>query len=237
MKFKTLLETKKLTLEVTMPQTIEYVEAAIKGGADALKMRVNKMQMDALSAGVENGTFQERKAFIQEVIDMANGIPVGLVPGGKERFVSEEEVVEMEEMGVDYFVNSYWSVPTYMFESKVLTKVIATTDEDKESEILKGISEDPNVDVVEANFVPPSEFATPLVYGDILRHRAFVKTVKKPVIATAQRVMRPQDVRHFYEAGCKAFMLGIILFNANGDMTPESVMRTVDAFRNEIEKL
>ena len=65
-----------------------------------------------------------------------------------------------------------------------------------------------------------------------------------PVSATGQRVMQPEDVRYFYEAGCKGFMLGVVAFRAaqeaydGGDtVTPEICLRVTSEFREAIEKL
>ena len=79
---------------------------------------------------------------------------------------------------------------------------------------------------------------TPLVYEDILRYYAVVKASSKPVIATAQRIMTPQDVKYFYELGCKGLMIGGTIFNGeDGESTPETCYRVTSEFREAIEKL
>ncbi len=240
MKFKSLLETRKLTLVVTLPQTMECVQAVLKGGAEALKMRCNYSSMNALSTGFPNGPFREMKEFFKNVIEMAGEVPVGLVPGDKGSFITEAERVEVEEMGFDYFNIHYRYVPSFMFESKVLTSVVAITHDAYDSIILDGINHSPKVDIVEANFVPREEMGTKLVYGDILRYTSITKRLQKPIIATAQRYIRPGEVKHFYEAGCKALMIGLVNFIAespNHVPTPEVCLRTIAEFREAIDKL
>ncbi len=239
MKLKHLLETRKFTLEVTGAHTVECVQAVLKGGAEVLKMRCNVTHTDELS-GVLNGPFQERKGFLREVIRMAGSVPVGLVPGGKDAFITEAERFEMEEMGFDFFNIHYKFVPGFMFESKVLDSVIAIDYDNYDSMILNGIDCSRKVDVIEASFVPRADFGTRLVYEDILRYTSIVKKLRQPIIATGQRRILPSEVRHFYEAGCKALMIGNVAFIADspdGKPTPDTYLRTTAAFREAIDKL
>ena len=240
MKLKSLLETRKFTLVATMPHTAECVDAVLKGGADALKMRCNVTHTGPLSAGILNGPFQERKGFLKEVIDMAGDVPVGLVPGSMESFITEAERVEMEEMGFDYFNTHYKFAPSFMFESKVLDSVIAVTHDDYDNVIINGLNSCPKVDVVEVNVVSKDEMGTKLVYEDILRYTSMVKRLHQPIISTGQRHIKPSEIKHLYEAGCKAFMVGNVAFMANspdGKLTPEICLRTTAAFREAIDKL
>ena len=128
MGIKQLLETQRFTLEVTMPQSIEFVDAVLRGGAQALKMRCNDPHESAMHNGLRIGSFRERKAFLRETVEHAGSVPVGLVPGFAEQYVTPAERVEMEEMGIDYFNTEARSAPPYMFEG-TLSSVIAVTDE------------------------------------------------------------------------------------------------------------
>ncbi len=223
-----------------MPHTLEHVEAVLKGGADVLKMRCNIMRKGPLQAGIVNGPFQERKGFLKQVIDMAGDIPVGLVPGLDDAYITEAERFEMEEMGFDYFNSHFRFAPSFMFESKVLTSVVAMTPGDYDTVLVNGVNASPKVDVVEANFVAREDMGTKFVYEDVLRYTAITKMLHQPIIATGQRIMQPKDVRHLYEAGCKAFMVGNIAFIGGGQdsvPTPETCLRVTAAFREEIEKL
>lgn len=245
MRIKQLLQTEKFTLEVTMPQSIEFVDAVLKGGAQALKMRCNNGDhKSALHNGLVIGSFQERKDFLRQVVEHAGNVPVGLVPGLDTVYVTEAERDEMEEIGIDYFNTDPVFVPAYMFESRKLNSVLAVTCENMSDLLLRGIALDPKVDIVEGNVVPMIDKGSKFVYDDILKYRALVDIVKKPVIATGQRVIRPEDLKHFYDAGCKAFMLGVVAFRAaqeqydGGDtVTPETCYRLTSEFREAVEKL
>lgn len=245
MKIKQLLASQKFTLEVTMPQSIEFVDAVLKGGAQALKMRVNNMDHDSkLHNGLVIGSFSERKDFLAEVVRHAGDVPVGLVPGLETAYVSEAERDEMEEIGIDYFNTDPSFVPGYMFESRKMNSVLAVTCENMSELLLRGIASDSKVDIVEGNMVPMKDKGSRFVYGDVLKYRGLVETIGKPVIATGQRVIRPDDVKYYYDVGCKAFMLGVVAFRAaqeaydGGDIvTPETCYRLTSEFREAVEKL
>ena len=245
MKIKQILESQNFTLEVTMPQSIEFVDAVLKGGAQALKMRCNSGKHESvLHNGLVIGSFQERKNFLSEVVAHAGDVPVGLVPGLDTMFVTEAERDEMEQIGIDYFNTDPVFVPGYMFESKTMNSVLAVTCENMSDLLLRGLALDPKVDIVEGNMAPMSAKGTTLIYEDILKYRALVDTVKKPVIATGQRICKPEDLKYFRDAGCKAFMLGVVAFRAaqeaygGGDtVTPETCYRVTSEFRSAVEKL
>lgn len=245
MKIKQILNSQKFTLEVTMPQSIEFVDAVLKGGAQALKMRCNNGDHTSkLHNGLVIGSFAERKTFLRDVVNHAGDVPVGLVPGLDTEYVSEKERDEMEEIGIDYFNTDPCFVPSYMFESKKMDSVLAVTCENMTDLLIQGIALDPKVDIVEGNMVPMKDKGSRFVYHDVLKYRALVEAVRKPVIATGQRVVRPDDLKYFYDAGCKAFMLGVVAFRAaqeaydGGDIvTPETCYRLTCEFREAVEKL
>ena len=239
MELSTLFETKKFLLEVTMPQQIEYAEAVLKGGADCIKVRCNPDRgMKSISApNARLGSFEEEKPFFQELIEMAGDVPVGLLPGLKDFFMTEDECDEAKRMGFKYFVTSARFAPPYLFYSK-LPVMIAAGYEDSDDQLLKGIDLCPYVNSIELGIIARELMGTQLVYEDILRYYAVVKSASKPVVATAQRRMTPQDVKCFYELGCKGLMIGGMIFNhEGGEATPESCYRITSEFREAIEKL
>ncbi len=90
---------------------------------------------------------------------LRNGdIPVGLVPGGPDSFVTKEECAEMEEIGIDYLNCDPVFLSPYMMDSKELTKVLCVTYENASPNLYQWLDEDPRVDVIEAGFLPHSEF-------------------------------------------------------------------------------
>ena len=67
MKLKNLFETEKMVLEVTIPQSMEFVEAALAGGAQALKMRCNQSGMSGFSNVSTTDLIQGELIFRQDI--------------------------------------------------------------------------------------------------------------------------------------------------------------------------
>jgi len=225
------IKANKITLAASPPlQTIEFVKAAIKGGADAVKLHVN---VKHLASGNVFGSLKEEKAFLQEVLEIAGDVLIGLVPGADQGFITEEERFEIEEMGITFFSVYDKHAPPFMMESEILTRMIAI-HYDYDDMLLKAINKDPNIDVVEASIMPSSDYGAELAYKDVLRYRYIAESVNQPVLVAAQKCIKPNEVRHIYEAGCKAIMIGTKVM---GEQTPEACLRATAAFREAIEKL
>jgi len=230
-KYLAMIAANKFTLAVSPPvQSIEYVEAALKGGADSIKLHCN---VSHTASGNVFGTFQELKPFFKEVIDLVGDVPVGLVPGADRAFITEAERIEMEELGLCFFSVYDKHTPPYMMDSEVLTRMIAI-HYDYDDILLKAIDRDPDIDVVEASFIHSDDYGKALTYKDILRYRYIAASVRQPVTVPTQKAVKACEVRYLYEAGCKTVMIGI---KAMGEQSPEACLRTTAAFREAIDKL
>ena len=67
MKLKNLFETEKMVLEVTIPQSMEFVEAALAGGTQALKMRCNQSGMSGFSNVRTTDLIREGQIYRQNI--------------------------------------------------------------------------------------------------------------------------------------------------------------------------
>ena len=54
---------------------------------------------------------------MRELIALCGDVPVGLVPGGEDAYINEEERLELEEMGLSFFSSYAQYVPCHMMES------------------------------------------------------------------------------------------------------------------------
>lgn len=242
MKLKKKLEEEKFLLEVTMPQREDFVQAVLDGGAQALKMRCNAAGKTTHSFGIFNGPFETRKAFLETVCQMAGDVPVGLVPGSKNSFITREQVKEAEEIGIDYFKCNSLTLRPYLLESEKLTHVICTTFDNMHPDILFELDSDPGVDAFEANFLPHEEFGGPFTYQDILMMRSYLRKVHKPVMATAEKFIKPEDIVYLYDEGVKCLMIGLEVFaryqeQEGGELTPDTCKRVTALYRETIERL
>lgn len=241
MKLMNALSNEKFVLEVTMPQTVEFAQAALAGGANALKLRCNQDSVGGFSNGVFNGPFSSRKAYLQEVVAMAGNVPVGLVPGIPGNVITQEECEEMAEIGIDYLNCDPTYLPPYMMDARV-SKVLCYTYENRSPELIEWFNEDPKVDAVEVGLLPHSEFGKRLCYHDIMWYRDVAKRLHKPMIATAERHILPEEIKYLYDEGIHSLMIGLSVYyeflkQEGGVLTPDFVERITARYREAIERL
>lgn len=101
---------------------LALAEAALEGGAQAVKVHCNVWHR---ASGNTFGTFAENRTFLRELIALCGDVPVGLVPGGEDAYINEEERLELEEMGLSFFSSYAQYVPCHMMESTRLSSMIA----------------------------------------------------------------------------------------------------------------
>lgn len=231
MEFKQLIEGNKFSLVVSLPSnSLEMARAAIDGGAQAVKVHCNVWHR---ASGHTFGTYADNRGFLKELISMCGEIPVGLVPGGADAFVSKEERLELEQMGLKFFSSYSHHLPCYMMESKVLTKMVAI-DSTYTQNTLDAVRNSA-IDVLECSVQPGENYGTDLCYADILRYSDIAAKTGKPCLIPTQRRIRPSEVRHLHEAGCKAVMIGAIVMGKEPDA--EQVRTVTAAFREAVERI
>ena len=91
------------------------------------------------------------------------------------------------------------------------------------------------MDVLECSVQPGENYGTPLCYADILRYSDIAAKSGKPCLIPTQRKIKPSEVRHLYEAGCKAVMIGAIVMGK--EPTADQVRAATAAFREAVESL
>ncbi|WP_312642074.1 hypothetical protein [Hydrogenoanaerobacterium sp.] len=226
-----LLNENKLTLVVSLPSNnLSLAEAALEGGAQAVKVHANVWHR---ASGHTFGTYAENKNFLRDLIALCGKVPVGLVPGGEEAFVSNDERLELEAMGLDFFSAYAKHLPAYMMESKVLTKMPAidcTYDQNTLDAVRLS-----KIDVLECSIQPGEAYGTPLNYADLLRYTDISAKAGKPTLIPTQKKIRSEEARHLYEAGCKAVMIGAVVMGK--EPGAQEVKRACTAFRDVIESL
>ena len=231
MKFKELIEGNKFSLVVSLPSNnLELAEAALDGGAQAVKVHCNAWHR---ASGHTFGTYAENREFLEQLIALCRDVPVGLVPGGEDAFITPEERLELENMGLGFFSSYSQHLPCHMMESKVLTKMVAIDYTYTENTLDAVQSSD--LDVLECSVQPGENYGTDLNYADILRYSDIVTKSGKPCLIPTQRKIKPCEVRHLYEAGCKAVMIGAIVMGKEPDA--KQLQAVTAAFREAIDAL
>ena len=231
MEFKQMIETNKFSLVVSLPSNkLELAQAALDGGAQAVKVHCNVWHR---ASGHTFGTYAENREFLRQLIKLCGDVPVGLVPGGADAFITAEERLELEDMGLKFFSSYSQHLPCHMMESKKLTKMVAidcTYNENTLDAVRRSA-----IDVLECSVQPGENYGTDLNYADILRYSDLVEKSGKPCLIPTQRKIKPCEVRHLYEADCKAVMIGAIVMGKEPDA--ETLKRVTAQFREAVESL
>lgn len=231
MKFKELIEGNKFSLVVSLPSNnLELAKAALDGGAQAVKVHCNVWHR---ASGHTFGTYAENREFLQQLITLCKDVPVGLVPGGEDAFITPEERLELENMGLGFFSSYSQHLPCHMMESEVLTKMVAI-DYTYTENTLDAVRSS-GIDVLECSVQPGENYGTDLNYADILRYSDIVTKSGKPCLIPTQRKIKPCEVKHLYEAGCKAVMIGAIVMGKEPDA--KQLQAVTSAFREAIDAL
>jgi len=225
MRLVDLMVSNKMTLIVSLPDnTIEHAQAAVKGGADALKVHANVYHR---ASGNNFGSITEQKEVFKEIIKKA-GVPVGVVPGAQ-LAASREEIKIAEEIGFSFLDIFAHYMPLYMIESN-LDKMVAI-DETYDVHHMKALGKI-KVDIIEADVLPDDKREN-IHLSDIMRYGRIIENVDKPVVVPTQRIIEPDEVKFLYELGIKAIMIGAIV---TGNSI-EGVEKTTRLFREAINKL
>ena len=231
MKFHQMIARNKFTLVASLPEnSLALAEAAMKGGAQAIKVHVNVWHR---ASGHTFGTFAENKQFLRELVRLCGDVPAGLVPGGADAFVSIEERDEMGALGIDFFSSYAAHLPNYMMDSKTLSRM-AAIDSAYNQNTLDGVNRYPP-DVLECSIQPGEVYNEKLCYADMLRYADIAAKVKIPALIPTQKWMSPGDVRHLYAVGCKALMIGAVVMGKEPD--PAAVEQSCAAFAAAIRDL
>lgn len=231
MDFKQLIESNPFTLVVSLPANdLELARAALDGGAQAIKVHCNVWHR---ASSHTFGTYAENREFLRRLIELCGKVPVGLVPGGPEAFITPEERLELEQMGLSFFSAYSRHLPCHMLDGACLTKMVAI-DSEYTTETLDAVR-DSDIDVLECSIQPGENYGTPLCYDDLLRFHSIAAKTRKPCLIPTQRSIQPSEVKYLHRAGCRAIMIGAIVLGSDPD--PSRVQSVSAAFRKAVDAL
>lgn len=231
MRFVDLMTDRKFVLVVSLPSNdLELAKAALEGGADAVKVHCNVWHR---ASGHTFGTYEDNKDFLKDLIGLCGDVPVGLVPGTSEAFITEAELRELEEMGLDFISAYSQNLPMFAMDSKVITNAVAIGSDYTKADL--DAIRDSEIQILECSIVPGEAYGKDLTCADTLRYSGIAKRTGKPCMVPTQKRIRPEDVKHLYRAGCKALMIGAIVLGQ--DPTPEKLREVTAAFRAAVDAL
>ncbi|MDF2441074.1 MAG: hypothetical protein JWN98_2058 [Abditibacteriota bacterium] len=200
------------TTLVSLPRNdVKLAQAAIRGGAQGLKIHVN---VHHHASGTHFGSWDEEKAEIARILKVAQDAPegpisVGIVPGGTP-FATIDEFTQMSAAGIDYFDAYPAEAPAWSLTQTHLDVMLAAF---AGGDLLSmGLLESLGMTLCEASIVPHEEYGTPLSTLDLARYAALdISLEEAPFIVPSQKAIVPSDIPALQSTGAKGILIGAIV--------------------------
>ena len=198
--------------------------AAFEAGSDAVKVHINVAHR---ASGTYFGPLSEEGAALREMLSAAPG-PMGLVPGASWE-AAERDGGEAARMGFAFFSMYAHQMPATL--PKGAAWMVACDGSYSLDEI--AAMERMGADVVEASIMPGAEYGQPLCMRDLLKYASIAAHTTLPVVVPSQRCIRPEEVSALVQTGIRGIMIGAVVTGH----TEEGIRRSVEAFRNAIDRM
>lgn len=229
-KLRSLFNTKPFALLVSPPgNSLEMAQAALGAGADALKLHCN---LKHPASGTRFGTFEEERDKIREVVAVAEGVPVGVVPGAEDP-PSREDLLALIELGVDFvdfFAKFFPAWALTLLESFERVGKMVAVDENWTLDQIQAL-EYMGFHFLEAACVPGSGYGGLLSAKDVVDYKIMAESVAIPVIVPTQRKISPDELEILREIGVRGIAVGAVVTG----LDVSGVEKTTRAFRDAID--
>lgn len=225
-----------LELIVSLPANDpQLAMAAVKAGASALKVHIN---VEHRASGSRFGSFHEERQKLSAILEVAEDIPVGIMPGA-ETVCTVEELHLLADLGFTFFDVYIQHAPSWMLSFNKMTKFMAI-DHTYSLEQITLLSElkltgtkDRTIDWLEASIIPPDGYGKPLTVQDIINYGIVSSASAVPVLVPSQRAITAEDVFALANVGVQGIMIGaIVTSNEPGKLRLETMR-----FRQAIDSL
>ena len=213
------------TLLASLPQNnIEFARAALRGGAQGLKVHIN---VEHFASGTRFGSLDEEHERIAEIVAEARefGASVGIVPGASGHFASPEDFARLKEIGVDYFDAYPFDCPAWAMLQSDLDVMVAAYHGMPDGEL--PLYESLGMTLCEASIMAHDSYGTPLNARDLAAYRGLCASIKSPVIIPSQKKLEPRDIGPLRKTGARGVLLGAIVLGR----AAQSIEETLRAFR------
>jgi len=218
----------KMSLIVSLPtNSYESFQAAVEGGADAIKIHFN---VDHRASGNPFFSVKHYKALIDQMVRSFSG-PLGAVAGDALHKVTKEEVDLLAEAGFD-FVSLYTKhAPGWLCSEERLSKMLAV-DNRYTDQLITSFKSMP-IEVLEASIIPSEEYGTALSFHDLLNYRHLAALAGKPIVVPSQRKIEVHDLAALQIAGIRGVMIGAIVTGTEA----QSIYEATKNMRHELDRL
>ncbi|MDD3106354.1 MAG: hypothetical protein PHP65_00925 [Bacilli bacterium] len=223
------LKSKKMCLIASLPEnSYELAKIAWEAGVDAIKVHINV----SLHRASQNhfGSLDENKEIFKKII-ADSPVPVGIV-AGEQGFAAEAVVDEIVKMGFDFIsLYGHHTPPTLVMREDINNFLALNSSYSFEE--MRIIANSFVADILELSIVAPENYGERLSARELAKYEYIASISDKPAVVPTQKVIYPSDVIALYKTGVKAVMVGAISMGKE----KESIKNTLQAFRNEIDKL
>lgn len=225
--FRELFQSSKLALIASLPENRwEFVQAAVEGGADAVKMHINVAHR---ASGTQFGTLEENLDILTRAA--GSSVPVGIVPGDALDKVRKEDVERLAQIGANFVSLYAHHTPAWLLGEPRLAKMIAVDGSYSSGRVRHLLQLD--IDALEASCVPPDQYGTLLHAADLAVYAELSSLSSKPVVVPTQKKIFPEDLGALKNTGVKGLMIGAVVAGT----TPDSFYETTWQFRKKIDAM
>lgn len=223
-----LLSRPRLTLLVSLPQnSAEMAKAAVAGGAEALKVHLN---VHHHASGTDFGSFSEERERLEAILDVAQGVPVGIVPGAA-TMPTPEEMDALADMGIDFFDAYSYDMPAWMLGYRGMNRMVAAYHGCTVQEFVA--LERLGMECLEASIVHHDHYGQPLTVHDLAAYRRLADALNVPIVVPSQKKILPAEVELLQLTRVKALMIGAIVTGKE----PSGIEKATREFRDAMERL
>ncbi|GIP32229.1 hypothetical protein [Paenibacillus sp. J2TS4] len=218
----------KTALIVSLPaNSLELFQAAVEGGADAIKLHFN---IEHRASGTSFGPTTEYTDLLAEMRERFDG-SIGAVVGDSLQKVTKEEVDRLIASGIDFISLYAHHAPGWLLSDQRIYKMLAVNGDYSESAV--SAFRTLPIEMLEASIIPAQEYGDPLSIKDLLNYRWLVDRSGKPVIVPSQRDLQVEELEALQLAGVKGIMIGAIVTGTDGP----SIFDATRRFRRELDRL
>lgn len=203
------------TLLVSLPRNdIELARAALRGGAQGLKVHVN---VEHFASGTRFGSWEEEREVLAQIVAIARheGASVGVVPGADGNFASPADFHGLAEIGIDYFDAYPADCPAWALSQTDLSVMMAAFHGFDLDEFAG--MENLGMTLCEASILGHDDYGKTLTARDIARYAQLVSALNVPVIVPSQKKIEPGDVAALRSSGARGLLIGAIVTGRDAD--------------------
>lgn len=216
------------TLMVSLPKNCpKLAEAAIKAGAQCLKVHVN---CHHFASDTRFGSWREEKAVISEILSVMGDVPLGIVTGEATQ-PSAADLEEICQSDIDFWdLFCRYTPPEYM-DLPNLGRMVAI-DSSWEPWLVESLGA-LGVNVIESSIIPRDMYRSELNLEDVAKYRRLAECSPMPILIPTQKAIKPSQVKALRQAGAAGITIGAVVTG----LELSGIADATAAFRDAIDNL